>query len=174
MEPIYNFAKPAFNEVIPAPKSPINNAGSTPCGGLPRLVRPPFDRLDYCYRWFLLRFNMFMRSTTRFRAVIPRFCSRFFSSIRPWFYRCIPRWQLLFFSYFSFIFIYILQLCSIIYTAVFPPFSLFFFSLPFSFYFSGFYMARRVFDLYMGWFARTKRTMDTVDLGAARMEMRQA
>jgi hypothetical protein len=53
-------------------------------------------------------------------------------------------------------------------------FSLFFFSLPFSFYFSGFYMARRVFDLYMGWFARTKRTMDTVDLGAAWMEMRQA
>ena len=35
-------------------------------------------------------------------------------------------------------------------------------------------MVRRVFDLYMGWFARTKRTMDTVDLGAVRMEMRQA
>lgn len=47
---IYNFAKPAFNEIIPAPKFPINNAGSTPCGGLPRLVRPLFDRLDYCYR----------------------------------------------------------------------------------------------------------------------------
>lgn len=47
---IYNFAKPAFNEVIPAPKFSINNAGPTPCGGLPRLVRPLFDRLDYCYR----------------------------------------------------------------------------------------------------------------------------
>lgn len=32
---IYNFAKPAFNEVIPAPKSPINNAGSTPAGVFP-------------------------------------------------------------------------------------------------------------------------------------------
>lgn len=78
MAPIYNFAKPAFNEVIPAPKSPINNAGSTPCGGLPRLVRPPCDRLDYCYRWFLVRFNTFMRSIARFRAVIPWSCSRFF------------------------------------------------------------------------------------------------
>ena len=47
---ISNFSKPAFHEVIPAPKFPINNAGSTPCGGLPRLVRPLFDRLDYCYR----------------------------------------------------------------------------------------------------------------------------
>ena len=98
---IYNFAKPAFNEVIPAPKSPINNAGSTPCGGLPRLVRPPFDRLDYCYRWFLLRFNMFPGGNSEV-------LQSFFSSICPWFYRCIPRWQLLFFSYFSFIFIYIL------------------------------------------------------------------
>ena len=35
-------------------------------------------------------------------------------------------------------------------------------------------MARRAIDLYMGWFAGTKRTMDTVDLGAARVEMRQA
>lgn len=104
---IYNFAKPAFNEVIPAPKSPINNAGSTPCGGLPRLVRPPFDRLDYCYRWFLLRFNMFMRSTTRFRAVIPRFCSRFFFH-PPLVLPLYPSLAAPFFSYFSFIFIYIL------------------------------------------------------------------
>lgn len=95
---IYNFAKPAFNEVIPAPKSPINNAGSTPCGGLPQLVRPPCDRLDYCYRWFLVRFNTFMRSIARFRAVIPWSCSRFFSSVCPWFYHCVPRRQLLFFS----------------------------------------------------------------------------
>lgn len=173
MEPIYNFAKPAFNEVIPAPKSPINNAGSTPCGGLPRLVRPPFDRLDYCYRWFLLRFNMFMRSTTRFRAVIPRFCSRFFLPSAPGFTAVSLAGS----SFFSLIFLLFL---SIYYNYVllftprfFLPFH-FFFSLPFSFYFSGFYMARRVFDLHMGWFARTKRTMDTVDLGAARMEMRQA
>lgn len=103
MEPIYNFAKPAFNEVIPAPKSPINNAGSTPCGGLPRLVRPPCDRLDYCYRWFLVRFNTFMRSIARFRAVILWSCSRFFS-VCPWFYRCVPRRQLLFFSYLFFYF----------------------------------------------------------------------
>lgn len=85
MEPIYNFAKPAFNEVIPAPKFPINNAGSTPCGGLPRLVRPPCDRLDYCYRWFLVRFNTFMRSIARFRAVIPWSCSRFFLPSAPGF-----------------------------------------------------------------------------------------
>jgi hypothetical protein len=62
------------------------------------------------------------------------------------------------------------------YVLLFTPqlFLPFHFSFPFSFYFSGFYMARRAIDLYMGWFAGTKRTMDTVDLGAARMEMRRA
>lgn len=174
MEPIYNFAKPAFNEVIPAPKSPINNAGSTPCGGLPRLVRPPFDRLDYCYRWFLLRFNMFMRSTTRFRAVIPRFCSRFFLPSAPGFTAVSLAGS----SFFSLIFLLFL---SIYYNYVllftprfFLPFHFSFFLFLFLFIFSGFYMARRAIDLYMGWFAGTRRTMDTVDLGAARMEVRQA
>lgn len=135
---IYNFAKPAFNEVIPAPKSPINNAGSTPCGGLPRLVRPPFDRLDYCYRWFLLRFNMFMRSTTRFRAVIPRFCSRFFLPSAPGFTAVSLAGS----SFFSLIFLLFL---SIYYNYVllftprfFLPFHFSFFLYLFLFIFPGF------------------------------------
>lgn len=138
MEPIYNFAKPAFNEIIPAPKSPINNAGSTPCGSLPRLVRPPFDRLDYCYRWFLLRFNMFMRSTTRFRAVIPWSCNRFFSSIRPWFYHCVPR-RSSFFSLNFLLFLSIYYNYVLLFTPqLFLPFHFSFFLFLFLFIFLGF------------------------------------
>lgn len=138
MTPIYNFAKPAFNEVIPAPKSPINNAGSTPCGGLPRLVRPPFDRLDYCYRWFLLRFHMFMRSTTRFRAVIPRFCSRFFLPSAPGFTAVSLAGSSFFSLFFFYFYLYIIIMFYYLHRGFFLPFHFSFFLYLFLFIFLGF------------------------------------
>ena len=78
--------------------------------------------------------------------------------------------SLIFFFYF---YLYIIIMFYYLHCGFSSTFT-FLFSFPFSFYFSGFSMARRAIDLYMGWFAWTKRTMDTVDLGAARMGMRQA
>ena len=103
-----------------------------------------------------------MRSIARFRAVILWACSRFFPSA-PGFTAVSLDGSSFFLLFLSVYYNYVL---------LFTSWRLLHFH--FSFYFSGFYMARRAIDLYMGWFAGTKRTMDTVDLGAARMEMRQA
>lgn len=110
-----------------------------------------------------------MRSIARFRAVILWACSRFFPSA-PGFNAVSLDGSSFFLLFLSVYYNYVLLFTS--WRLLHFHFSFFLFL--FLFIFSGFYMARRAIDLYMGWFAGTKRTMDTVDLGAARMEMRQA